>query len=165
MLDKLKEFIDKVNSMFLYLAENIKTINNRISNVSRYISKDVASLTISVSSAGQINMTLPEDGIYVVTASHAWMVSNLELSTSLALYHNGGNPQATARGYMTQTYGDNVTTIINAKKNDIVTLQITWSGGYGSATAERIRFRAVRIGGGLTRKLFDMLSPKVVIAC
>lgn len=164
MLDKLREFIEKVNSMFLYLAENIKTINNRISNVSRYISNDVASLTISVSSAGQINMTLPEDGIYVVTASHAWMVSNLELNTSLALFHNGGNPQATARGYMAQTYGDTVTTIINAKKDDIVTLQIAWSGGYGSATAERIRFRAVRIGG-LTRKLFDMLSPKAVIAC
>lgn len=165
MLDKLKEFIDKVNSMFLYLATSIKGVNDRISNISRYVSGDVASLTVSVSSPGLINMTLPDDGIYVVTASHAWMVSNLELNTSLALFHNGGNPQATARGYMTQTYGDTVTTIINAKKNDIVTLQIAWSGGYGSATAERIRFRAVRIGGGLTRKLFNMLSPKAVIAC
>lgn len=120
----------------------------KIGNIGTYINRDVGELSVSVSRPSNINMTIPEDGTYIVNASCGWQVTNTNLSTMLSLFHNSGNPQATAQGTMQSSNGTNVTTIIDAKKGDTVTLQISWGGGSGSATANRVRFRATRVGGG-----------------
>ena len=134
--------------MLGFTAGKIGDIDGTLANVGAYINRDVGDLSVSVSGPSSIDMTIPEDGTYIVSASCTWQVTNTNLSTMLSLYHNGGNPQATAQGTMQSANGTNVTTIINAKKGDTVTLEISWSGGNGSATANRVRFRATRVGGG-----------------
>lgn len=136
-----------VDSMLGFTAGKISDIDGTLANVGAYMSNDVSSLYVSVSAPEDIDMTIPEDGVYVLTASTRWQVSNSNLSTLLSLFHNGGNPQATAQGTMLAASGTNVSAIIKAKKGDTVTLRIAWSGGTGSAQASRIRFRAVRVGG------------------
>ena len=136
------------DELLLYTAQKLKSTDDTLANVGTLVAGDKASLTVSVNAPSNITITIPEDGTYVVTASNIWQVNNPNIVATLALLHNGGNPMATAQGTMSGTHGLNVTTIINAKKNDAVTLQIAWGGGNGSATAERIRFRAVRVGGG-----------------
>lgn len=129
----------------------------KIGNIGTYINRDVGELSVPVSSPSSINMTIPEDGVYIVSASCGWQVTNTNLSTMLSLFHNSGNPQATAQGTMQSLNGTNVTTIIDAKKGDTVTLEISWGGGSGSATADRVRFRATRVGGGAASKIITAL--------
>ena len=137
-----------IDSMLGFTAGKIGDINGTLANVGTYINRDADELSVSVSSPSRLNMMIPEDGTYVVSASCGWQITNTNLNTLLSLFHNGGNPQATAQGTMQSASGTNVTAIINAKKGDTVTLQISWSGGSGSGKANRIRFRAVRVGGG-----------------
>ena len=137
-----------IDSMLGFTATKIGDIDDTLVNVGTHINRDAGELSVSASAPSNIEMTIPEDGTYVVSASCGWQISATNAATLLALYHNGGNPQATAQGTMAAASGTNVTTIINAKKGDTVTLQISWSGGSGSVKANRIRFRAVRVGGG-----------------
>ncbi|MBE5035708.1 carbohydrate-binding protein [Gallibacter intestinalis] len=137
-----------IDSMLGFTAGKIGDIDGTLANVGTYVNRDVGELHVSASDPSSIEMTIPEDGTYVVSASCGWHLTNTNLSTFLSLFHNGGNPQATAQGTMQSASGTNVTTVIDAKKGDTVTLQISWSGGSGSVTAERVRFRAVRVGGG-----------------
>ena len=137
-----------IDSMLGFTAGKIGDIDGTLANVGTYVNRDVGNLSVSVSAPSNIEMTIPEDGVYVVSASCGWKITNTNLNTLLSLFHNGGNPQATAQGTMQSASGTNVTTIIDAKKGDTVTLRISWGGGSGSGTAERIRFRAVRVGGG-----------------
>lgn len=137
-----------IDSMLGFTAEKIGDIDGTLANVGTYINRDVGNLSVSVSSPSSIDMTIPEDGTYIVSASCTWQITNTDLNTMLSLFHNGGNPQATAQGTMQSANGTNVTTIIDAKKGDTVTLQISWGGGSGSGTANRVRFRATRVGGG-----------------
>ena len=138
-----------IDNMLGFTAEKIGDIDGTLANVGTYVNRDVGNLSVSVSAPSNIEMTIPEDGTYVVSASCGWQITNTNLNTLLSLFHNGGNPQATAQGTMQSASGTNVTAIIDAKKGDAVTLQISWSGGSGSGTAERIRFRAVRVGGAI----------------
>lgn len=137
-----------IDSMLGFTAAKIGDIDGTLANVGTYINRDVGELSVVVSAPSNIEMTIPEDGTYIVTASTSWEISNTNLNTLLSIFHNGGNPQATAQGIMAAASGTNVTAIIDAKKGDAVTLRISWGGGSGSAKANRIRFRAVRVGGG-----------------
>lgn len=138
----------KADDLLRYAAEKIKGTDDTLAHVGTLVAGDRASLTLPVNTPSNLTIVIPEDGTYVVTASNIWQLSNSAIITTMALLHNNGNPMATAQGTMSASHGLNVTTIINAKKNDTATLQIAWGGGSGSATAERIRFRAVRVGGG-----------------
>lgn len=151
-----------IDSMLGFTAGKIGDIDGTLANVGTYINRDADELSVSVSSPSRLNMTIPEDGAYVVSASCGWQVTNTNLSTLLSLFHNGGNPQATAQGTMQSASGTNVTTIIEAKKGDTITLQISWSGGSGSVIVNRIRFRAVRVGGGNRLKRIFSRIRKVV---
>lgn len=137
-----------IDSMLGFTAEKIGDIDGTLANVGTYVNRDVSNLSVSVSAPSNIEMTIPEDGTYVVSASCGWPISDTSAHTLLALYHNGGNSQATAQGTMQSASGTNVTAIIDAKKGDTVTLQISWSGGSGTVRAQKVRFRAVRVGGG-----------------
>ena len=153
-----------IDSMLGFTAGKISDIDGTLANVGTYVNRDVGELSVSVSSPSRINMTIPEDGTYVVSASCGWQITNMNLTTLLSLLHNGGNPQATAQGTMQSASGTNVTAIIDAKKGDTVTLGISWGGGNGSATANKIRFRAVRVGGGnRLKRIFSRLRKVVRI--
>lgn len=151
-----------IDSMLGFTAGKIGDIDGTLANVGTYINRDVGELSVSASGPSNIEMTIPEDGTYVVSASCGWPILDTTNNTLLALYHNGGNPQATAQGTMQSASGTNVTAIIDAKKGDTVTLGISWSGGSGSVKANRIRFRAVRVGGGnRIKRIFSHLRKVV----
>lgn len=130
-----------IDSMLAFLADKVK-------NTGTFIDRSVNNLTVSISAPSEVEMTIPEEGVYVVTASNTWGIDNANLTTYLGIIHNSGNAVALSRGNMAGGGGLSAACIISAKKNDIVKAQIWWGGGSGSATADRVRFRATRVGGG-----------------
>lgn len=131
-----------INSMLAFLADKVK-------NTGTFIDQSVNDLTVSIKAPSEVEMTIPDDGVYVVTASNTWSINNANLTTYLGIIHNSGNAISSCRGNMANGGGLSAACIINAKRNDIVKAQIWWGGGSGSATANRVKFRATRVGGAI----------------
>lgn len=139
------EYID---SMLNHTANKLKENSDKLAKTGTFIDRSVNDLAVSINAPSEVEMTIPEDGVYVVTASNTWGINNADLTTYLGIIHNSGNAVASSRGNMADGGGLSAACIIDAKKNDIVKAQIWWGGGGGSATANRVRFRATRVGGG-----------------
>lgn len=111
-----------------------------------YINNDQNETSISVGSLKEFSVKIPESGIYAVSASFEWDVSNANLSGYADLFDSSLSlVVAVSRNSLTAGGSHNLFAVSEFNANDIVKLRIRWNGGSGSATAKKIRFRLSKI--------------------
>lgn len=151
MLEQLKNYIKQINSMLKYTAEKLRHIGT-------YVNADQPNMEIGVAENKTFSLKIPRDGCYVVTVSNEWGVDIKTALTLLYLEYNG-DIVAFSRNSMWAGGGQCVTGIIQATKGSSVTANMSWHGGSGNCTAQRIKFRAVRVGGA-KRKIASFFFRK-----
>lgn len=119
----------------------------KLHNIGTYINADQPNTRMSVAKITSFSLGIPEDGCYVVTLTNEWGV-DAEAAFSVLYLEYNGEIVAFSRNSMRAGGGQCVTGIIQATEGSSVKANMSWHGGSGSAEASRIKFRAVRIGGG-----------------
>ena len=136
----LKRYVKEVNSMLKFTSKTLHDIGT-------YINADQPNTRMAVGEVTSFSLNIPEDGCYVVTLTNEWGIDAETLFTILYLEYNG-DIIAFSRNSMRAGGGQSVTAIIQATKGSSVQAKMSWHGGSGECEASRIKFRAVRIGGG-----------------
>lgn len=111
-----------------------------------YINNDQKDTSISVGALKEFSVKIPESGIYAVSASFEWNVSNANLTGYADLFDSSLSlVVAVSRNSLTGGGSHNLFAVSEFNANDIVKLRMQWNGGSGSATAKKIRFRLSKI--------------------
>lgn len=153
-----------IDSMLGFTAGKIGDIDDKVNNIGDLVINPTAEANVSASAPTMLEITLPKAGVYVVIGSCVWGIDNAALITVLTLLDNTNNSLANERNTMNAGGGSSIAGIVEAEAGDTVKLQISWSGGSGSVKCEKIKFRAVRVGGGNRIKhIFSRLRKAVRI--
>ena len=151
-----------IDSMLGFTAGKIGDIDGKVNNNGDLLINSTTEASVSASTPTVLNITLPKAGVYVVTGSCEWGTDNANLITLLTLFDKANNRLANERNTMANGGGSSIAGILEAEAGDTVRLQISWSGGSGSVKCERIKFRAVRVGGGnRLKRIFSRLRRAV----
>lgn len=129
-----------VNSMLAFLADKVK-------NTGTYINADQSDVHLPMGQNKSYSLDIPEDGTYVVTVTNSWG-ADIASAFSILYLEYDGEIVGFSRNTMRAGGGQSVTAIIKAAKGTAVQANMSWHGGSGNCTAEDIKFRATRIGGG-----------------
>lgn len=130
----------KADDLLKYTAETLHDIGI-------YINADQSDTQVPMGQVKSFSLNIPEDGCYVVTASNEWNIDS-ESSFSVLYLEYNGEIVAFSRNDLRAGGGQSVTAIIQATKGSSVQAKMSWHGGSGNCTAQKITFRAVRVGGG-----------------
>ena len=151
-----------IDSMLGFTAGKIGDIDGKVNDIGDLLVNSTTGTRVSASAPTVLSITLPKAGVYVVTGSCEWGVDNADLITKLTLLDGANNSLANERNTMANGGGSSIAGIMEADAGDTVKLQISWSGGSGSIRCEKIKFRAVRVGGGNRIKRIFSRFRKVV---
>ena len=145
-------------------ADNLlKYTAKTLQDIGTYINADQPNTRISVAKIASFSLNIPKDGCYIVTLTNEWRV-DAETAFSVLYLEYDGEIVAFSRNSMRAGGGQCVTAIIQATKGSSVKGNMSWHGGSGNAEASRIKFRAVRVGGGnRLKRIFSRLRRAVRI--
>lgn len=153
----------KADDLLKYTAQKMKITDDTLANVGAYINADQPDTRMSVAKITSFSLNIPEDGCYVVTLTNEWGV-DAETAFSVLYLEYDGEIVAFSRNSMRAGGGQCVTAIVQATKGSSVKGNMSWHGGSGNAEASRIKFRAVRVGGGnRLKRIFSRLRRAVRI--